>query len=116
MGRNTSPVCRLLETRRCVRQNSKRRSERPGRAANQRQRVCRRWLSVKARCRAVGGRIDRIDVGQVDGRIVYTVIDYKTGRRSAGKVDSVQSGESCNWRCTPLAVARLENAGPAGRP
>jgi len=40
----------------------------------------------------------------------------KRGVRSAGKVDSVQSGESCNWRCYALAVARLEIAGRPGRP
>jgi RecB family exonuclease len=64
----------------------------------------------------VGGRIDRIDVGEVDGCVVYTVIDYKTGRRSGGKIDSVESGRKLQLALYALAVARLEIAGPAGRP
>jgi ATP-dependent helicase/DNAse subunit B len=64
----------------------------------------------------VGGRIDRIDVGQVDGRTVYTVIDYKTGRSSREKIDSVESGRKLQLVLYTLAVARLEIAGPEGKP
>ena len=64
----------------------------------------------------VGGRIDRIDVGQVDGRTIYTVIDYKTGRRIAGKIDNVESGRKLQLALYTLAVARLGIAGPEGLP
>ena len=64
----------------------------------------------------VGGRIDRIDLGEIDGRIFYTVIDYKTGRRNAGKLDSVESGRKLQLALYALAVARLEIAGPGGQP
>ncbi len=64
----------------------------------------------------VGGRIDRIDVGQVEGHTVFTVIDYKSGRRSSGKIDNLESGRKLQLALYALAVARLEIAGPDGRP
>jgi ATP-dependent helicase/DNAse subunit B len=41
----------------------------------------------------VTGRIDRIDVGQVAGRTVFSVIDYKTGRMTSLKEEHIVSGE-----------------------
>jgi ATP-dependent helicase/nuclease subunit B len=64
----------------------------------------------------VGGRIDRIDVGRLAGRTVYSVIDYKTGRRTTAKIDSPESGRKLQLVLYTLAVARLEIAGPGGRP
>ena len=64
----------------------------------------------------VGGRIDRIDVGQVEGRTVYTVIDYKTGSRSRVKIDSVETGRKLQLVLYMLAVVRLEIVGPESQP
>ena len=64
----------------------------------------------------VGGRIDRIDVGQVDGRAAYTVIDYKTGRRRKTNIDTVDSGRTLQLALYTLAVSRLGIAGPEGVP
>jgi ATP-dependent helicase/DNAse subunit B len=42
----------------------------------------------------ITGRIDRIDVGRGrDGRLVFNVIDYKSGHRPTLSVDRVESGE-----------------------
>jgi ATP-dependent helicase/DNAse subunit B len=41
----------------------------------------------------VTGRIDRIDVGQVGGKKVFNVIDYKSGQRPTHTREKVLSGE-----------------------
>jgi ATP-dependent helicase/DNAse subunit B len=41
----------------------------------------------------VTGRIDRIDIGQVGGRTVFNVIDYKSGQRPTLTREKVLSGE-----------------------
>jgi hypothetical protein len=42
----------------------------------------------------VSGRIDRIDVGKnAEGRTVFNVIDYKTGRRPSLRTADMESGE-----------------------
>ncbi len=41
----------------------------------------------------VTGRIDRIDAGKLNGREVFSVIDYKTGRLPSLKEDDIRSGE-----------------------
>ena len=42
----------------------------------------------------ITGRIDRVDVGRGrDGRIVFNVIDYKTGRRPTLSPERIESGE-----------------------
>jgi superfamily I DNA/RNA helicase len=64
----------------------------------------------------VGGRIDRIDVGHVDGQAVFTVIDYKTGRNFRDKIDNVDSGRSLQLELYALAAANLEIAGPGAKP
>ena len=42
----------------------------------------------------VGGRIDRIDVGRVDGTTVFTIVDYKTSRSGGKKLDTLESGRT----------------------
>jgi ATP-dependent helicase/nuclease subunit B len=64
----------------------------------------------------VGGRIDRIDVGVIDGHTVFTVIDYKTGRQSRQKFDTVETGRKLQLVLYTLAVTRLEMAGPGAQP
>lgn len=64
----------------------------------------------------VGGRIDRIDVGVIDGRTVFTVIDYKTGRAGRQKFDTVETGRKLQLVLYTLAVTRLEIAGPEAQP
>lgn len=41
----------------------------------------------------ITGRIDRIDVGQAGDRMVFNVIDYKSGKRQTLTRDKVESGE-----------------------
>ncbi len=41
----------------------------------------------------ITGRVDRIDVGQSAGRSVYSVIDYKSGRRPSLSKDKIASGQ-----------------------
>jgi ATP-dependent helicase/nuclease subunit B len=41
----------------------------------------------------ITGRIDRIDVGQSAGRSVYSVIDYKSGRRPSLSKEKIASGQ-----------------------
>ncbi len=64
----------------------------------------------------VGGRIDRIDVGLVEGRAVFTVIDYKTGRRARASFDTAETGRTLQLALYALAVLRLEIAGPQAQP
>jgi ATP-dependent helicase/DNAse subunit B len=60
----------------------------------------------------LGGRIDRIDVAEVNGRTVFNVIDYKTGRKPSFKWDDVRAGRLLQLALYTLAVARLQIAGP----
>ncbi|OYW20406.1 MAG: hypothetical protein B7Z55_07310 [Planctomycetales bacterium 12-60-4] len=55
----------------------------------------------------VRGRIDRIDVGRVDDQAVFTVIDYKTGRRPSFKEDDVRTGRSLQLVLYAIAARRL---------
>jgi ATP-dependent helicase/DNAse subunit B len=64
----------------------------------------------------VGGRIDRIDIGRVEGDTVFTVIDYKSGRRAALKLDTLESGRTLQLVLYALAATRLELAGKGARP
>jgi ATP-dependent helicase/DNAse subunit B len=41
----------------------------------------------------ITGQIDRIDVGTLDGKTVFNVIDYKSGRRPALSKDEIESGD-----------------------
>ncbi|MBS0265162.1 MAG: exodeoxyribonuclease V subunit gamma [Planctomycetes bacterium] len=64
----------------------------------------------------VGGRIDRIDVGEVDGQQVFTVIDYKTGKPASKSLNNVETGRALQLALYTLAVARLQMAGPQAEP
>ncbi|HLJ11317.1 MAG TPA: PD-(D/E)XK nuclease family protein, partial [Planctomycetaceae bacterium] len=64
----------------------------------------------------IGGRIDRIDAGLVDNQIVFSVIDYKTGRPRSARFDTLDSGRSLQLILYMLAVMRLEIVGPKPRP
>jgi ATP-dependent helicase/nuclease subunit B len=41
----------------------------------------------------ITGQIDRIDVGEVDGKKVFNVIDYKSGRRASLKREQLETGQ-----------------------
>jgi ATP-dependent helicase/DNAse subunit B len=66
-------------------------------------------LSVGAASQRVliRGRIDRIDTGVVDGRPVFTVIDYKTGKRPSLKEADVHAGRSLQLVLYAMAARRL---------
>ena len=64
----------------------------------------------------IRGRIDRIDVGVADGRTVFNVIDYKTGKPPRFTLENVQSGTALQLALYTLAVVRLGIAGPNARP
>lgn len=64
----------------------------------------------------VRGRIDRIDVGRVEGQTVFNVIDYKTGSPESFALDKVKSGRSLQLALYTLAVARLGLVAPDATP
>src|SRR5262249_54616267 len=41
----------------------------------------------------ITGQIDRIDIGTLDGKQVFNVIDYKSGRRASLKPEQLESGQ-----------------------
>jgi len=53
------------------------------------------------------GRIDRIDIGMVSGEVVFNVIDYKTGSKSAFKTKNAASGQAVQLPLYALAVQEL---------
>jgi RecB family exonuclease len=53
----------------------------------------------------VTGRIDRIDVGQVGERTVFSVIDYKTGRTTSLSKEQIATGERLQL---PIYVAAAQ--------
>jgi len=61
----------------------------------------------------VHGRIDRIDVGEVNSQPVFNVIDYKTGGPPRFDVNDVRTGRSLQLALYTLAVLRLKLAGEA---
>jgi ATP-dependent helicase/nuclease subunit B len=50
-------------------------------------------LEIEGEKIRITGQIDRIDVGTVDGKTVFNVIDYKSGKKVALKQDHIESGE-----------------------
>jgi len=64
----------------------------------------------------IGGRIDRIDVGEHEERPVFNVIDYKTGKPPRFSLDDVAHGTSLQLALYLFAVLRLSLAGRDARP
>ncbi|MSR57540.1 MAG: hypothetical protein EXS05_07695 [Planctomycetaceae bacterium] len=56
----------------------------------------------------IGGRIDRIDVGQVAGRTMFTVVDYKTGAPRSDTLEEIAAGRALQLALYTLAVIRLK--------
>ncbi len=55
----------------------------------------------------LSGRIDRIDVGQVEGTPVFNILDYKTGASARFSVDAVARGTVLQLPLYALAAAEL---------
>lgn len=55
----------------------------------------------------VRGRIDRVDVATMQGRTVYNVIDYKTGRPPRISMEDVRSGRAVQLVLYAFAVKQL---------
>ncbi len=55
----------------------------------------------------VRGRIDRVDVAKIQGRTVYNVIDYKTGRPPRISIEDVRSGRAVQLVLYAFAVKSL---------
>ncbi len=53
------------------------------------------------------GRIDRVDVGSLDGHPAFVVVDYKTGQRPSTRIDDLTSGRSIQLGLYLLAIKRL---------
>ena len=53
------------------------------------------------------GRIDRIDIGRVGGRPVYTIIDYKSGRSESATAAAIASGKALQLPLYALAAEQL---------
>ncbi|TWT90555.1 ATP-dependent helicase/deoxyribonuclease subunit B [Pseudobythopirellula maris] len=64
----------------------------------------------------VTGRIDRIDIGMLDGERVFTVIDYKTGASVTSKLDDMESGRQLQLVLYALAAESLGLAGEGAKP
>jgi ATP-dependent helicase/nuclease subunit B len=64
----------------------------------------------------VQGRIDRIDIGQVNNQPVFNVIDYKSGKPPRFNLDDVSTGRAIQLVLYTLAVQRLDLAGPDAKP
>ncbi len=60
------------------------------------------------------GRIDRIDLGQVAGQRVFTIVDYKSGKvRKSTSLQAVLEGRSFQLPLYALAAQRLLASAPA---
>jgi ATP-dependent helicase/DNAse subunit B len=59
----------------------------------------------------IRGRIDRIDVGEINGQPVFNIIDYKTGRKPATAASQVKAGRTLQLILYALATQRLNLAG-----
>jgi ATP-dependent helicase/DNAse subunit B len=64
----------------------------------------------------IGGRIDRVDVAQSNGHMLFCIIDYKTGRSSNYSGSSLKSFERLQLTLYALAVERVLLAEQRGRP
>lgn len=54
----------------------------------------------------VGGRIDRIDLGEIAGELVFNVLDYKTGQVPGAKFETLKSKDALQL---PLYVLATED-------
>jgi ATP-dependent helicase/DNAse subunit B len=61
----------------------------------------------------ITGRIDRIDVARLGGRVVFNVIDYKSGRRASLKEEHIASGEHLQLPIYMAAAQALVFGGEA---
>jgi len=50
-------------------------------------------ININGESVRIAGQIDRIDVGTIDGRTVFNVIDYKSGRKVVLRPEHIASGE-----------------------
>jgi len=64
-------------------------------------------LSSEEETIRISGRIDRIDTGQVAGKTVFNVLDYKTGSPIKFDKESVADGRTLQLPLYALAVAEL---------
>lgn len=68
----------------------------------------------------IRGRIDRIDVGHYAQQTVFSIIDYKTGKKTAASpakmIAEIQSGRSLQLILYALAVKHLNLVGPHSVP
>ncbi len=64
----------------------------------------------------IRGRIDRIDVGEINGQPVFNIVDYKTGRKISGAASQVKSGRSLQLVLYALATQRLNLVGDSSLP
>ncbi len=64
----------------------------------------------------VGGRIDRVDLSERSGQPVFSLIDYKSGRKPRFSLERVETGEALQLALYALAVERLGIAGPDAMP
>ena len=55
----------------------------------------------------IAGRIDRIDVGQVEGRVVFQVIDYKTAKEFKVTDDDIREGRKLQPALYAMAAAEI---------
>ena len=62
-------------------------------------------LTIRGEPVRVTGRIDRIDVARVGERVVFNVIDYKSGRKVSLKEEHISSGEHLQL---PIYVAAAQ--------
>jgi len=64
----------------------------------------------------IGGRIDRVDVAELDGELGFWVIDYKTGRAQNYTSTSLSNLEKMQLTLYALAVERVFYPGRKARP
>jgi ATP-dependent helicase/DNAse subunit B len=64
----------------------------------------------------IGGRIDRVDVAELDGGLGFWVIDYKTGRSTNYTASGLTNLEKLQLPLYALAVEQLFLAGKSARP
>jgi ATP-dependent helicase/DNAse subunit B len=64
----------------------------------------------------LAGRVDRIDVAHVDGRMLYNIIDYKSGKTRAVSDQRILDGDALQLPLYALAVEQLLYGGESAAP